>query len=703
MPQSFRDIPIKRKVTLVIMIASMTTLLVASVSLFVFQWLSARHTIMRDLQAQAEIIESNSTAALTFQDQKAATEMLSALKAKPHILAASLYLPDGSRLAVYGEEDLSPATIQNPVPEGLNSEGLHLLLYRPVMLDNRRLGTLHLRFDFRAMEREIIKPFLLITSGIVMVALLLAIVLSSAFQRVISAPLLRLTATARTVADRKDYSVRADPAGQDEIGTLTQAFNQMLTRIQEQDDSLRAAGERYQKQHETLTTLTRGEALYADDVDATLRRLCETAAQTLQVARVSVWRWNEARTTLGCLELYELSVRCHSAGQEIAAADYPDYVGALNGSEIIAADHARSDPRTHELKDGYLSPLGITSLLDAPINLNGQVIGVLCHEHVGPARSWHPDEKMFAISMSNLVSMTFAHWERRQTQTQLDEANQRLIETSRLAGMAEVATGVLHNVGNVLNSVNVSCTLVLERVRQSKVANLPKLAAMIQAQDGGLGQFLTFDPKGKQIPGYLCALAPILVEEQAFALKELHSLRDRIDHIKEIVAMQQSYARISGVTETIAMAQLVEDAVKLNTGALARHGVQVEWQFEPVPLICTDKHKVLQILLNLIHNAKYACDTSQREPKLVTLRVFSPQKDRVGVQVTDNGVGIPPENLTRIFAHGFTTRKNGHGFGLHSGALAARELGGFLQAESAGLGQGATFTLELPLNHQAPL
>lgn len=188
MTTCFRDIPIKRKVTLVIMTASMVTLLLASVSLFVFQWLSARRAITRDLQAQAEIIAANSTATLTFQDQKAATETLAALKAKPHILGASLYLPDGNRLAFYGEEGFSRPKLQSTAPEALYSEGPHLLLDRPVILDKRRVGTLHLRFDFRAMEREIITPFLVIMGCILLAAVLPAIVLSSFFQRVICSP-----------------------------------------------------------------------------------------------------------------------------------------------------------------------------------------------------------------------------------------------------------------------------------------------------------------------------------------------------------------------------------------------------------------------------------------------------------------------------------------------------------------------------------
>ena len=285
---------------------------------------------------------------------------------------------------------------------------------------------------------------------------------------------------------------------------------------------------------------------------------------------------------------------------------------------------------------------------------------------------------------------------------ELTEAQQSLIETSRLAGMAEVATGVLHNVGNVLNSVNISCTLSIDRLLQSKLANLPKLTALLDQQQDHLGEFLTRDPKGKRIPGYLSSLGPVLAEEQTFVLQELYSLRDKIDHIKEIVAMQQSYARVSGITETLLVTELVEDALKLNLGALARQQIRVERQFEALPPANLEKHKILQILLNLIRNANHALEEGGREPKVMVLRVFRPRPDRLAIQVADNGVGISPENLTKIFSHGFTTRQNGHGFGLHSGALAAMELGGSLTVESAGLGHGATFTLELPLSHRPP-
>jgi PAS domain S-box-containing protein len=289
----------------------------------------------------------------------------------------------------------------------------------------------------------------------------------------------------------------------------------------------------------------------------------------------------------------------------------------------------------------------------------------------------------------------------KKAEVELEAAHKRLIETSRLAGMAEVATDVLHNVGNVLNSVNVSCSLAVDRVKASKAASLSKVSALLEENRGRLGEFLVNDPRGQQIPGYLAALAEHYTGEQSALLQELEQLRENIEHIKQIVAMQQSYAKVAGVTETVSAGQLVEDALHINAAALARHTVQVRREFEETPPILTDRHRVLQILVNLIRNAKYALDDSGQPDRLMTLRIGGDGDGHVRIQVSDNGVGIPPENLTRIFAHGFTTRHNGHGFGLHSSALAVRELGGSIQAQSEGLGKGATFTLLLPYNPPA--
>jgi PAS domain S-box-containing protein len=285
--------------------------------------------------------------------------------------------------------------------------------------------------------------------------------------------------------------------------------------------------------------------------------------------------------------------------------------------------------------------------------------------------------------------------ERRRAELELERVHKELMTASRQAGMAEVATNVLHNVGNILNSVNISASLVTDRVKQSKAPGVTLLADLLKDQGANLSAFMSTDARGKRIPEYLSALGQQLTADQQMALQELGSLRDNLEHIKETVAMQQSYAKLCGVTETVEVVDLVEDSLRLNAGAFARHGVTLCREFLPVPPITVDKHKVLQILVNLVRNAKYACDESGKTDKLIILRI-APAAENVRISVIDNGVGIPAENMDRLFTHGFTTRQSGHGFGLHSGALAAQELGGTLLATSDGAGRGAAFILELP-------
>jgi PAS domain S-box-containing protein len=286
--------------------------------------------------------------------------------------------------------------------------------------------------------------------------------------------------------------------------------------------------------------------------------------------------------------------------------------------------------------------------------------------------------------------------EHKVAEARLAGLQKQLLDASRQAGMAEVATNVLHNVGNVLNSVNISTTLVVQSVKQSKASSLARVVVLLREHAHDLGEFITNDSRGKHLPALLAQLSEHLLAEQETNLRELASLRRNVEHIKEIVTMQQNYATFGGLKELINVADLVEDSLRLNQGALARHRVEVVREFETVPPMNLEKHKFLQIMVNLLRNAKHACQDSERADKRLTVRVANGE-GRIRISVIDNGVGIPPENLTRIFNYGFTTRKGGHGFGLHSGALAAKEMGGSLTVHSDGPGQGAAFTLELPV------
>ena len=286
--------------------------------------------------------------------------------------------------------------------------------------------------------------------------------------------------------------------------------------------------------------------------------------------------------------------------------------------------------------------------------------------------------------------------ERQRMQLEVERIHRQLIDASRQAGQAEVASSVLHNVGNVLNSVNTSANIIADQVRDSKVADVSQVAELLIEHQNNLAEFLVRQGRGEPMTNYLKALGQRLISEHATMLNELRELVRNIDHIKEIVAMQQSYAQVSGVMEKQSIPTLVEDALRMHAAALVRHQVQVIRQFDPIPDVVVDKHKVLQILVNLISNAKYAMSESAAMERRLTLGVKLDPDNQVRVSVADNGVGMAPENLDRIFSLGFTTRQGGHGLGLHSGFFAAREMGGTLLVHSDGPGKGATFTLVFP-------
>jgi len=305
------------------------------------------------------------------------------------------------------------------------------------------------------------------------------------------------------------------------------------------------------------------------------------------------------------------------------------------------------------------------------------------------------DEEDKLICHTGIVTDTT---DRKLAQAELDAAHKQLIEASRRAGMAEVATNVLHNVGNILNSVTVSAGLVLGTLGASRAQGLRRAVQMLNEHADDLGDFLTHDDKGKLLAGYLRDIAQALLQEQHDMGAELEHLGRSIDHIREVVTTQQSYAGRAGLIAPARIADLVEDALRMNAEALARDRVAVIRDLGSVPRARLDRSRVLQILVNLIGNARDALQGVPPEARRITVSAHVAGGSRLRVSVKDEGEGLSEAIRTRLFAHGFTTRKHGHGFGLNSCAQAATEMGGTLSVHSDGPGLGAIFTLELPLD-----
>lgn len=382
------------------------------------------------------------------------------------------------------------------------------------------------------------------------------------------------------------------------------------------------------------------------------------------------------------------------------AASVLQYVERTRAPLVL--DDARRDDRF--ASDPYFAALERCALLVVPVLQQGQLRALLWLENRLARGAFTADRLdtvrliagQLAVSLENATLYEGLERRVQERTRELQEAQAELMATARRAGMAQIAANVLHNVGNVLNSVNVSSELVRQRLQQSKAPGLARAVALLKEHAGDLGRFFTQDPKGRLLPGYLEQLAQALAAERQEVSDELGALARSVAHIRAVVDTQQDFAAAPALREPARLAELVDDALRMDATAFAQDGIVVDRHIGDLPPLPLDKVRLLLILVNLITNARQAMAANgARERRLkITARLLPGA--RLQLTVEDNGEGVVAANLTRIFTHGFTTRAGGHGFGLHSSALAATEMGGSLQVHSDGPGCGARFTLDLP-------
>lgn len=292
--------------------------------------------------------------------------------------------------------------------------------------------------------------------------------------------------------------------------------------------------------------------------------------------------------------------------------------------------------------------------------------------------------------------------ERKRMEEEKQKLHEQLLDTSRQLGMAEVASDVLHNVGNVLNSINVSIGVVSDIVTKSLAGDVKRVSQLLEKYGDDLGSFFSTNPKGAQVPGYLKSLAEQLLEEQRLALSELGRLRENTAQAQHCVAAQQELAKPNELTESISLIELVEEALGRHQGLFEKSHILVEREFQDLPRIFLDKRQVLEVVADMIENACQAMESTETRELTLRVRQINGPPDSARIEVQDTGMGIPQEDLTRIFGQGFTTKEQGRGSSLHAGALVAKNLGGALRADSGGRGCGALFSLDLPGNFHYP-
>jgi C4-dicarboxylate-specific signal transduction histidine kinase len=297
-----------------------------------------------------------------------------------------------------------------------------------------------------------------------------------------------------------------------------------------------------------------------------------------------------------------------------------------------------------------------------------------------------------------LVALDQEVRERKAAQETLRENTRDMLRLSREAGMAEVASGVLHNIGNALNSINVSAELLADHLRDRTRAGLESLHALFRSPPPKAAAVFSAHPDGDDLRAYASACADHTSLHLGRAEEELAALRAGVGHLKEIVARQQTLAKAPRRSETFDLAEVVQEALLIDKTESHAPAVRVVLGADTPPPhhVFADRAAVAQILINLLANARAAVAAAAPPEPLIRIQIGPPAANHLALSVIDNGVGIPADLLVSIFRFGFTTKSSGHGFGLHNAANTARLLGGALRVHSDGPGRGATFTLELP-------
>jgi NO-binding membrane sensor protein with MHYT domain/signal transduction histidine kinase len=424
-----------------------------------------------------------------------------------------------------------------------------------------------------------------------------------------------------------------------------------------------------------LVSQTRQDAQRLEQVNAALQHGKNLLALATRAAGISSWEMDIATQSTLWTENEIESLR--AAGVDTRA--HPDAITSMIHPEdrSIRCDAVRR--AVAEGRDVCAFRFRVVAPAGAIVHLQAHA-RIFCDERGEPVR-------ILGVSW-DITEQVLQEERRRELQTQLRDA-------SREAGMAEIATGVLHNVGNVLNSLGVSAALVQSRLRNSRVGNLKRMADLLNSQGDQAGRFIDHDERGREIPAYLAQLGANLQTEHDELRNEAAAISAHVGHIRSIVAAQQTYARRGGVTEAVDVAELLDNAVAIHFANTT--DVTVRREYDSVAPVILDRHKLIQILGNLLSNARHALKNLRDGRRTLTLRVQAKPGGQLVVEVEDSGVGIGADVLPRLFEFGFTTKKDGHGFGLHTSAILAKELGGELLAHSDGADRGARFALHLPI------
>ncbi len=436
-------------------------------------------------------------------------------------------------------------------------------------------------------------------------------------------------------------------------------------------------------------------SIFAEEffLDKSAPKILKTIGEALKFAEGELWRLDSINNVLRCVTVWsdgktDLKEFIEATRTKTFAwgIGLPGLIWKNKGvSWMIDVTKDPNFPRAPlALKAGLHTGFGL------PVLHEGNVVGVIVFflRHV-----YDLNDELLSL-FNEITRLLGIFIDRELTQ-------KRMQDLSRQAGNAEIASVLSHNMGNALNSIHISVELLKKRLLGPDHDKLSAIADLINDNLENLPEYIQDDPRGKLIPEYLIKLASVLASERHEVMKELMALNNNIEYLDSIVAMQSAASGTSSVAEQICLPEVIDTAIRACTTTLKHENIAMIVSINGSPSLTTDKIKLQRILINLIMNAKNAL--SVHEVKMPDKKIIIEVKTltdapAVEIRIIDNGIGIASDTLKKIFSPGFVAQIKGHGFSLHNSSLAASELGGSLQANSAGLGQGATFVLTLPIS-----
>jgi len=562
------------------------------------------------------------------------------------------------------------------IVEQLQNDNSIIHMRFPIVVDDESLGYALVGISRQRLTQQATDMLTKLSAGNVVIIVFLSLCIFLVFRHNVLRPVKVLMMGSNRVFDG-NLNENVKQFAQDELGLLTQSFNLMMDQLQktlqEKDDALN----KLQELNRTLEDQVNRRTNALEQSETRIRAILDNI-------RDGVITINEQ----GLIE------SANPAACTIFLYKDNDFI--MQHNIFLAADSHTTPLATlvqyNDEKDGLFK----VTPDNHPMEFQG----------LRSDNSEFPMEVVVSpmlIGASRLRVCVIRDISRRKhAEQQLAIAQSQLLEAAHSAGMAEIATGVLHNIRNILNSVNIAGAEIQRIAKNSKINGLHKANALLKENLSNIGDFLTLNEKGKRLPDYYCKVADSLEKETQHIIQESDNLNNKITMMADVINTQQEYAKSGHFSEELSVETLINDAISVQESALLKWGVIIKKQLSPGLSIAINKSKILQALTNIIKNAKDAMQENDAANKEKQLLITSEKlnKHYIIIKITDNGCGIEQDKLTNIFNHGFTTKKNGHGFGLHSCANAMTEIGGSITVESNGPDTGASFIITLPIADQ---